>query len=200
MTSRTATTHFDHASLRRLSSAVGARWRYVTGDPLAQRPGSLIAFGVVVAATDACELVVHSDLGVLDFEGYDEEYPRLSVADPDPSEVEASRTSGRLFFGSSGKEVRKVDIVREEIASLRDGAVEWVYSTDIGVVFELTDGAIGIVKAGHHDDALIVSFGESADTLDLPDRTIEWDWDNELGEEYRTRRDFIPLESLLGRG
>lgn len=197
MTPRTAATHFERASLQRLAGAVGTRWRFITGDPLAQRPGSLIAFGLVVAATDACELGVHSDLGVLDFEGYDEEYPRLSVADPDPSALQALRTSGRLFFQNSGEQVRKVAIVREEIASLRDGVVQWVYSTDIGVVFELSEGAVAIVKAGHHDDALIVAFGASADALDLPDRTIEWDWDNELGEEYRTRRDFIPLESLL---
>jgi hypothetical protein len=183
--------------LQRLAGFVGTRWRFITGDPLAQRPGSLIAFGLVVAATDACELGVQSDVGVLGFEGYDEEYPRLSVADPDPGAVQALRTSGRLFFQHSGEQVRDVAVVRVEIASLRDGAVHWVYSTDMGVVFELSEGAVAIVKAGHHDDALIVAFGASADALDLPDRTIEWDWDNEPGQEYRTRRDLIPLESLL---
>ena len=65
------------------------------------------------------------------------------------------------------------------------------------MVFELSEGALGIVKAGHHDEAMFVSFGDSVDALDLPDRTIEWDWDNELGEEYRTKREFIDVRSLL---
>ena len=126
------------------------------------------------------------------------EAANLSVGDTDPEALEAWRKCGRTFFYDSGQTVRSVFIVREEITALRDGDVQWVYSTDIGVVFELSEGALGIVKASHHIEALRVSFGDSVDALDLPDRMIEWDWDNELGEEYRTKHEFIDVRSLLG--
>jgi len=77
------------------------------------------------------------------------------------------------------------------------GSHQWDYVSDVAVVFELSDGVVGIAKAGHHDEALFVSFGETIGDLDLPDRTIEWDWDNELGEEYRTSREFLDVLDLL---
>ena len=197
MTPRMATTHFDDGSLRRLRDFVGGRWNFVTGDPLPEQPGCLAAFDYVIAAIEGRTATVHSRLALADFEGYEGEYPRLSVGDTDPEALEAWRKSGRTFFCNSGQTVRSVLIVREEITALRDGDVQWVYSTDIGVVFELSEGALGIVKASHHIEALRVSFGDTVDALDLPDRTIEWDWDNELGEEYRTMREFIDVQSLL---
>jgi hypothetical protein len=197
MNARTACTHFDGSSLQRLAGLVGAKWRFVTGDTLPERrPGSLAAFDAVIAAVEGRAVAVCSRLGTLDFEGYEEEYPFLTIEDADPSALEQLRKSGRMFFQKSGMEVRRVHIVREEITALRDGEVEWIYRTDVGVVFELSGAAVGIVKSSHHVEALFVSIGDSVDALDLPDRTIEWDWDNELGEEYRTRRDLIPLELL----
>lgn len=197
MTPQTATSHIDVVSLQRLSTTIGTRWRFITGRPLAQRPGSLIAIGIVVAATDAGEFSILNEMDVLRFEGFEEEYPRLSVRDADVNLLKASRASGHVFFHHDGQEVRRVLIVREEITALRRGEVEWVYSTDIGVIFELFDGAVGVAKAGHHDEVMFISFADTVDELDLPDRTIEWDWDNELGEEYRTRRDFLDVQSLL---
>ena len=57
-------------------------------------------------------------------------------------------------------------------------------ASDIGVVFDLSGGSAGLAKAGHHDEAMFVTFADIVDALDVPDRSIEWDWTNELDEEY----------------
>jgi hypothetical protein len=186
-------THLDAESVRLLASVVGEKWRFITGEPLPERPGSLAAFDEVAIAFEGASLMLRSELGVLDFEGFKNEYPKLSVRAADPDLLEDARHSGRLTFLNRGELVRRVFIVREEITSLRNDQVQWVYSTDIGVIFEVAGAAVGIVKASHHIEALHVSFAASIEELDLPDRTIEWDWDNELGEEYETSRDFIDV-------
>lgn len=55
-----------------------------------------------------------------------------------------------------------------------------------------------MAKAGHHSDALEVAFADSLESVDIADRSTEWDWGNELGEEYRFSRQVIPIETLLG--
>lgn len=196
-----ATAHFDRSSLQLLASVIGTSWRFATGTPLAQRPGSLIAVGQTFVATDACQLDIRSELDVLRFEGFDEDYPRLVVGSAERSALEGARRSGRLTFRGRGETVEHVYIVREEITSLRNEEVQWVYSSDIALVFELSRCFVGIAKAGHHDEVMFVSFGASVDELDLPDRTIEWDWDNEIGQEYRTSREFLDiLDCLEGSG
>lgn len=82
-----------------------------------------------------------------------------------------------------------------QIGDPHRGAESVVDRLDVQGVF--TGGIDEIAKAGHHDEALFVSFGETIGDLDLPDRTIEWDWDNELGEEYRTSREFLDVLDLL---
>lgn len=57
----------------------------------------------------------------------------------------------------SDRQHHRVHIVREEITALREGVVEWTYSSDIGVIFELSESAVGIVQASHHIEALFVS-------------------------------------------
>lgn len=197
MTIWEATTYFDEPSLRRLASLVGARWRFITGDPLPERPGCLYAFDSVIVAVDGAAIDLSSTLVVLDFEGVPEDYPLLGVRDAQPDAIEAASKAGRMSFNNQGADIRRVVVVRERITYARGGANMWDYSSDIGVIFEVQTGAIGVSKASHHIEALFVSFGETIGDLDLPDRTIEWDWDNELGEEYQTSREFLDVLDLL---
>ena len=197
MSEKVATSHLDAQSLKLLAALLGKQWQFVTGEPLPERPGSMAAFDEVLVAVDGDAVAVQSALRLLDFEGSDDEYPQLGVVPTDTRALDRARKSGRLSYRNRGAVVSQVYIVRERLSQLRNGEVQWTYSTDIGVVFGLSGVAVAVVKASHHVEALQVSFGASVEELDLPDRTIEWDWDNEIGQEYRTRRDFIDVRDCL---
>ncbi len=197
MSEKVATSHLDAGSLQLLVALLGKQWQFVTGEPLAERPGSLAAFDEVLVALEGDAVAVKSTLCLLDFEGFEDEYPQLDVVPADTPAMNRARKSGRLSYLNRGAVVSRVDIVRERLSQLRNGEVQWTYSTDIGVVFELSGVAVAVVKASHHVEALQVSFGASVEELDLPDRTIEWDWDNEIGQEYRTSREFIDILDIL---
>ncbi|MCB0914623.1 MAG: hypothetical protein H6525_09195 [Actinobacteria bacterium] len=194
---KVARSHLDAGSLELLAALPGKRWQFVTGEPLAERPGSLAAFDEVIVALEGIALAVKSALRVLNFEGFEDDYPRLDVVPATAPAVDRARKSGRLSYLNRGAVVSRVYIVRERLSQLCNGEVQWTYSTDIGVVFELSGVAVAVVKASHHVEALQVSFGASVQELDLPDRTIEWNWDNEIGQEYRTSREFIDILDCL---
>lgn len=135
---------------------------------------------------------------MLDFEGYDEEYPILTVA-ADLGGIDAAQRDGRAFFHHQGEEVVQILVVREAITQIVNGQPRWTFTTDYGIVFELASGAISVAKAGHHSEALDVAIADSLDAVDIPDRSDEWDWDNELGEEYQVSREFVPIGTLLAQ-
>lgn len=90
---------------------------------------------------------------------------------------------------------------RSRSSCLRNEEVQWVYTSDIALVFELSRGHVGIAKAGHRDEVIVVSFGATVEELNLPERTSECDWDNEIGQEYRMSRELIDiLDCLEGSG
>lgn len=196
MTTNTGTVQFDRASLHALADLVAAPWRFVTGEPLPERPGSLLAFDDVVLAVEGHEVTLHSELVDLGFEGFAAEYPHLTVL-VGADGLDEAGNPGEACSEHQGAEVVEILVVRETITASRDGGAAWVYCTDIGLVFDLSGGALGVVKASHHNAALLVSIADSVAALDLPDRTIEWDGERELGAQYRSTREFIPLATLL---
>lgn len=196
MMTRVQALPFDRTSLHNLAALIGERWRLVTGDPLAEKPGHLFSWDNVVVASTAKVIRIHTELLVLDFEGYEEEYPILSVA-ADVGGLDAAQRDGRAFFQHQGEEIVQIHVIREVITQMMHGEQTWIFTTDYGVVFELARGAISVAKAGHHSEALDVAIADALDAVDIPDRSVEWDWDNELGEEYRVAREFIPIGTLL---
>lgn len=197
MTTNSGTVQFDLASLQTLASLVGAPWRLVTGRPLLERPGSLSASRDVVLAVEGHDVTLHSELVLLGFEGRGAQYAHLTVLVGSEG-LDDARQRGEVCFDHADEELVGIQVVRETITSMRSGQPEWVYATDIGVVLDLTGGAIGIVKDGHHDQAMLVRISDSLDALDLPHHSDAWNRDDGLGREYRSTRELIPLQTLLG--
>ncbi len=193
MTMRVAESELNIASLQHLSELLGGTWRLVTGDRLPERGNSLFSFGAVVIAIEGREYTVRSELTVSDFEGYSEEYPQLSV-ERGAERLDDEIRSGRAFFRNKGDKVVAVYVVRDAISQLKDDETVWQYTTDIGIVIELTGGVVSVCKASHHTEALLVSFSGSLESVSVDDNLEEWE--DELGVAHLSRREVLPLNDL----
>ncbi len=182
----------DDDSRHVLRSLKGKRWRLATGKSSPERPGHHFAWDNVIVATDCGEARIHTELVEKDFEGYEEEYAQLSVHSDSQGLAEAQR-DGLVYFQHAGEVITEVYLIRLTITQVMHGVPTWTYSTDYGIVFGLCEGAAAVRKTSHHSEALDVFFADSVDELDIDDRFDEWDWANELGEEYESKRELIPI-------
>lgn len=184
--------HLNDDSRCVLRSLKGKHWRLATGEPLAEKPRHYFAWNNVIVATDCGEARIHTELVEKDFEGYEEEYAQLSVHSDSQGLAEAQR-HGFIYFQHAGELITEIYLIRITITQIMHGVPTWTYSTDYGVVFGLTEGAAAVCKTSHHSEALDVTFADSVAELELDDRVDEWDWANELGEEYESTRELILL-------
>jgi hypothetical protein len=100
-----------------------------------------------------------------------------------------------MFYQFNGETIEHIRIVRDTIKENTNGTTTWEYSTDVGVVFELEHGAVGIIKNGHGGQALLVERANTTQTLDLIDNSDQWQ--DDLTTRYESSRQFFPLKELL---
>jgi hypothetical protein len=187
-----ASFHLNEASRQALRALKGKRWRLATGEPLAEKPRHYFAWNNVVVATDGGDVRIHAGFVERDFEGYDEEYGQLTAHADDKGLAEA-QSNGYIVFHHAGEQITEIYIFRVTITQKMHGERTWTLSSDHGVVFGLSGGAAAVCKIGHHTEALDVTFADSVKTLESEDDSTEFDWANELGEEYEVTRELIPV-------
>lgn len=182
---------FTPEDLRRLQALIGGEWLCVAGDTLGpdfNEPEE------VIAATTVGAVTVVSDTAEADFQyGERTTYSMLAVSD-DISGFEAAKRNGNVYVQHQREQVLDVEIVREVITAREDGEDTWEYTTDVGVVFVLSKGAVAIAKGSHHTEMLAVRMAGSVEDLGIPDRTVEWE--DDLTVQYRSTREFIPVDAL----
>lgn len=184
---------FAAEDLNRLRRLVGSEWLYVAGDTLA--PDFNTPVDVIVGTTQGSLRVV-SDIATADFQ-YDEAmtYSFLTTSD-DISGFTVAARHGNVYVQHQHERLIEVLIVRETITENEDGEDSWEYTTDIGVVFVLSHGAIAIAKGSHHTEMLLVRTAPSVSELDIPDRTIEWA--DDLTTRHHCTREFLSIDDLYG--
>jgi len=184
--------HLSEDSVQALRALKGKNWRFATGKPSPEKPGHHFSWDNVIVGTDGGDARIHTELVDSGFEGYAEEYAQMSVHSDSQGLAEAQR-DGRVYFQHAGERVTEVFLIRIAITQVMHGEPVWTYSSDYGVIFGLTGGAAAVCKTGHHTEALDVFFADSIEELEIDDRVDEWDWSNEIGEEYNFTRELIPI-------
>lgn len=184
--------HLSDESVDLLKSFIGSHWRFATGEPLAEKPRHYFSWNDVIVATDRGEFRINTSLSERDFEGYSEEYAQLTVY-ADAKGMKEAQANGHIYFQHAGEQINRVFVFRVGITQVVDSAPKWVYSADHALVFGLSGGAVAVSKTGHHSEALDLSFADSVGALEVDDRAHEWDWENELGEEYKVVTELIPI-------
>jgi hypothetical protein len=184
---------FSRDDLIRLAELVGGSWRYVSGKTLTHHLNTPID---VIIGTSGNSVRVVSEIAEADFEGNAEMYAALSVS-ADVSGLDEAQRKGNVYIHFQREKINDIWIIRDVVTEVSGGELRWEYTTDVGLVFELSGGAVAVVKGSHHTEMLLVRMALSVEQLYLPDRVIEWD--DDLTAQHYSSREFIPIEKLFGR-
>lgn len=182
---------FSGTDLARLGALIGCEWMFVAGETLS--PDFYTPVDVLVGTT-ADTFTIYSEAVGADFEDPDLEYAALSIRDVG-ERFEVAKRRGNIYVQHQRERIIDVLIVRESITAIEDGEPSWEYTTDIGVVFVLSKGAVAVAKSSHHTEMLVVRMARDIGELDIPDRTIEWA--DDLTVQYESTREFIPIAGLI---
>ncbi len=190
-------TFLSQASLLTLNDLMGQKWRFVTGDPLEGKAGRLFAWrNVFVGMEGATTVGIHLVSAISTVEGDENDYGRLEIDLRDHGLDEAVKR-GEVSLKFGGSQVSNIYVIQETIRHSAMKAMDWEIDTHYGVVFELSVGAVAIIKAGQQADALDVVLADSLENLDIPKRDDAWNFDLELGESIEIHRQNIPLSELI---
>ena len=186
----------DEQSLRLANNSVGLRFSFVTGHVLTEFANHLAGIGNVSLGFDGLELSVKLEPCELDFRGYPDDYGQVLI------DIDTDRPvdSGLLIhknYRFKNQNTERAFVIRESIRFIHFDEPRWEFNSDIGFVFELSEGCVGVYKAGYQSNQLEVALASSMATLDIPDRHANWTFSQELGEHYEFTREFIPIDELL---
>lgn len=187
-------------ALLRLDALRGTTLRRIFGFNLDVR---LMSEDVSVE-TDQATITLWGDVEDLgDWEGFEGQYSVLRIdegvpsiyADTDVAAVNGANEEG--FFFHAGELIEDVFIVRERVAKVVSDEVEWEYTTDVAVIFELSKGALAISKAALDGEMLNVTIADSFDRLTLPPAGALWFHWNVLGTEFLRSSELLSVEDLV---
>lgn len=186
----------DEQSLKLANKCVGLRFSFVTGHVLPEFANHLAGIGNIRLDFDGLELSVKLEPCELDFRGYPDDYGQISI------DIETPKTadSGLLLhknYRFKNQDTEQVFVIRESTRFIHFGEPKWEFNSDIGFVFELSEGCVGVYKAGYQGSQLEVALASTLAMLDIPDRHANWTFSDELGDHYEFTREFIPIDELL---
>lgn len=183
---------FDQESLTRIAALRGQRWKCF-GSP--SMTDQLAAPFNVFFLTETVAITVTSAVEYFDIDGepYHTTIAELSVAQG-AAEFEQAVESGHAYLFHAGEEVADVIVIRDGIAERRNGLHTWSIVKDVGLVFVLSSGVVGISQLGLHDEMLQVTMGESIGGLKLP--AIQRKWGSGRGTDYAVSRRFVTVGEL----
>ena len=139
---------------------------------------------------------IHLVSAISTVEGDENDYGRLEIDLRDHGLGEAVKR-GEVSLKFGGSQVSNIYVIQETIRHSAMKAMDWEIDTHYGLVFELSVGAVAIIKAGQQADALDVVLADSLENLDIPKRDDAWNFDLELGESIEIHRQNIPLSELI---
>jgi len=187
---------FDGQSLRLAHKCIGLRFYFVTGHLLPEFANHLVGIRNISLGFDGFELRVKLEPCELDFRGYPDDYGRVSI-DSGTATADNSGLGLHNNYRFKDRYAERVLVIRESIRFDYLDEPVWEFVSDIGLVFELSEGCIGVYKAGYQGNQLEVALASKLAMLEIPDRHANWTFSQELGENYEFNREFIPIEDLL---
>lgn len=181
----------DHDSLLRLAKLVNGAWEYFGAEGMGvELRTSFNAFFV----TSCGSITVWSDVEYLDFTGEEDTYSGLSVEDG-ALHLREARSTGSFFYFHAGESVVDVLVLRERIQEVCDGVTTWEFTTDLAVVFVLSEGVIAVSKRSQHAEVIAVTHAGSLEQLAIAEPSSSWV--EQIGVDYVHSREFIRVAELL---
>jgi hypothetical protein len=165
MVKPTMSTEFFEVEIQQLSALIGSRFHFFGGIDL---PDFLMAAQLVISTSEH-DLVFEGDIAVSDFQGYAENYSKITVRPASTSELTNLIAAGNVYSEHSGTVIRNVYVVRRLITELKNGSPSWLLSTSRAVVLDLGSTQLCISKLGEHDEALAITNMSGFNISKVPD-------------------------------
>jgi hypothetical protein len=181
---------FNRESAQLISRVLGQRLSYVAGPELWHHLSSDLVY---LVAEDKV-LGFQGDIQSQNFEGFEADYSEIQVNEHGESELMEAEEKGNLYYFHSGEKIEQISIIRDTIILSAGERDSWQYTTDVGVLFKLTSGALTISKLGYHDELLQVKYYNDFQIGDLP--TTVGHFENSLYETYRVERSVLDIAEL----
>ena len=179
-------------SIRVLAGLIGDDWLGFGGESMKVRHYQ--PFAVFLAAQHR-RVTITSTVDFFDIMGEVYEMPiaQLDVHEGAPG-FEKAMQGGHAFVHYAGQRIADVMVIRDVIDENRGDVHTWRVIKDVGIVVVLADGVLAVTQDNPHDEMLIVSLGSTFDDLKIPEVVTRWN--DEIGIEYTTVRQLIPVHSL----
>ena len=125
--------------------------------------------------TDRGTVTLWGDIDDLnDWEGDDGQYSPFHIGRgipdlyPNLGAAAIRKADHNSYYFHAGGCITGFKIHRETVRKVVAGEVELSYTTDIAIVFELTNGVLAVSKSSLNQEMLIINFADSFEELDIP--------------------------------
>lgn len=148
----------------------------------------------LVFCTAGRSVKVAFTLAIDNFEGFEEDYPSLSISEVRNSELGAIQNKGTLNLTFQGSTINEIQIVREVTTFEHMGVLSWKLVADVGVVLRLGSRAISFLNLTDFDVVGALSFHSNFDVsqLDTSDTLNE----SNLIDHYSVVRQLVDLQDF----
>ena len=189
----TVTRYFSIRELDQLATLIGAKWKYLASAGFEGHPQ---AVWPIYACGGSQQIGLWSEYTSDNFGDFEEEFNELHVVEPADDLAKAVR-DGKVFVQHHGLEVKDILIGRTEVTMTERGADLFSLTCDSAVSFAFSDGFVTVTKATDITCLLRVGFAKEREDICIPDYTVEWLGEPELGVECRQTTRLIPISTLL---
>ncbi len=177
---------FSPQDLDLLRSFIGSQLSFVAGPDLWEPLSADLIF--VVCGERGLEL--RGDIFQDSFEGFESDYSKINFSEITQSEVLEATQRGFRYLIHAGELVTGVAILRNQVKHSGKNGNDWDYTSDSGVIFYLSEGALAVTKLGHHDELLQVTYQEK---IDEALAELNSHFESDFDDQYEFTRVLVPL-------
>jgi hypothetical protein len=189
----------DGESLLRLSKMRGQTLRRIFGHNL---DNHLMSEDISIE-TESSTITLWGEVDSLgDWEGFEGQYAVFRIEEGRPkiyleNDLNPSKSAiDNSFYFHAGARIEGISIVRESIRKEVQGALEWVYTTDTAIIFELSDGVFAVSKTVLDGEMLAITRADSFEKLEIPPADSFWFHWNEMGTEFFRKCEVLKIDEL----
>jgi hypothetical protein len=193
---RTIVQEFDHLSLLKLRVICGSKIRFFSGEPSPGLPGIVSDYNRILIATETTTVAVELHEWLSNLRDDEDDLGQLVVVDGEPF-LSSVAAQGNFSLKFSGQEIEQLFVLRETISHSVFDEADWILKSDIGIAIQTSAGAALVYKAGYQSYLIELAFAPTLNELKTVDRTQQWNFSLEIGEDYAFESEFIPMDDLL---
>lgn len=183
----------DLAGIHKLQALLGQSFSFLGGPALSK----ILSGDRIVFVCDKSAISFNCNFIDADLEGFPDEYNIVRPEEPRLVDIEKAKQRGYFYTQLAGEQVKEISIVEETVTRYRGSEQLWSFVSDVAFIFEMAGGFVAISKLSHHMEMLKVTYGNSLDSLVIPETSNRFEEDIFLSLEVNRRT--ISLSEAIDR-